>query len=174
MSRNRGFTSLDECVNPIYYKAWGSIVTVQKVIKSSFDVIEQKLYRRIATYGYVNLIIPNLKANMEILKYIYSLCMQLVSPHIKIMVGNEKWNKQDIVLDFVPFTLKKTSKYSIPIGWNDNEEDYTWQDVIENGQYYSSSSTDIWPPLEYRIKATQEKIAQIQHQTATTNGALIV
>ena len=64
MSRNRGFTSLDECVNPIYYKAWGSIVTVQNAIKSSFKAIEQKLYRRIATYGYVNLIIPD--GNIEI------------------------------------------------------------------------------------------------------------
>ena len=46
MSRNRGFTSLDECVNPIYYKAWGSIDTVQKVIKSSFDVIGFEEYQK--------------------------------------------------------------------------------------------------------------------------------
>jgi len=176
MSRCRGFKSLDECVNPIYYTTWGCSVTVKQCIANCFYIIEQKAYRRISHHGYVNLILPNFTTtSRETLEYIHHLCTQLVltEKSIEIIIGTEKRNKHDIVVNFVPFSLQRGAN-CIPVSWQDNEKDYSWQQVIDNPQYYSSSSTDVnvWPPLEYQIKAHQEKINKIQQNIAAHNGLL--
>ena len=36
--------------------------------------------------------------------------------------------------------------------------------MINNGQYYSSSSTDIWPPFEYRMRAQRELVQELESQ----------
>lgn len=173
MSRCRGLTSLDECVNPRYHTAWGSVVTVKEAIFNSFHKIEQEAYRRVTHYGHLSLILPDLNASAEILKYIYSLCTRLTAanPSIRVMVGNTKWNKQDMLVNFVPFSLHKGS-FDIPVSWDDNEPDYTWQHVLDNEQHYSSSSTDRWPPLKYKIQATKEKIVNIRKLIEESNGLL--
>ena len=175
MSRCRGFKSLDECVNPIYYNTWGCSVTVKQCIANCFYTLEQKAYRRISQHGYVNLILPDFTTSRVTLEYIHQLCTQLVATekNIQIIIDTEKWNKHDIVVNFVPFCLQRRAN-CIPVSWQDNEKDYSWQQVIDNPQYYSSSSTDVnvWPPLEYQIKAHQEKINKIQQNIAAHNGLL--
>jgi hypothetical protein len=166
MSRNRGFTSLNECINPIYFDVWGHFVTVKECIRHCFFIIKQKAYRRISQHGHVNLILHDFTTtSRETVGYIHQLCMELVTAEkdIEIIIGTEKWNKNDIVVKFVPFSLQR-GKYCIPVGWQDNEKDYSWQQVIDNPQYYSSSSTDVWPPLEYQKLAHLEKINQMQQK----------
>ena len=75
---------------------------------------------------------------------------------IELAIGDEKYRKQDIVVQFVPLTPEKP-KYAIPVGWNDNLEQWTWKNVCEYDGY-PTSSTQIWPPEEYKIKARKQNM----------------
>ena len=172
MSRSRGFTSLNECINPIYFDVWGHFVTVKECIRHCFFLIKQKAYRRISRHGHVKLILHNFTTtSRETVGYIHQLCTELVAVEkdIEIIIGTEKWNKHDIVVKFVPFSLQRGGN-CIPVCWHDDEKNYSWQQVFDNPQHYpqyfssssSSSSNDVWPPVEYQKVAHLEKINQIQ------------
>ena len=171
MNRDRNFTSLHECVNPIYHKAWGHCVTVKHAIDVSFYQIEQRAYRIHSKFGYLNIVIPNLRTHNEILQYLYTFFLRFTGTTISVVVGSAKRNRHDIVVKFVPLTRHKR-KYAIPVGWCDNIKDYTWQQVLDNGQHYSSSSTDVWPPHEYKIRAQIEKVEILRKQVELQNGLL--
>lgn len=81
--------------------------------------------------------------------------------YIQVCFDSEKSNKKDILVQWVPISLVRP-KFAIPVGWDDNEKEYTWQDVLDNSHEYPSSSTDFGPPLEFQIKAQEEKIKNIQ------------
>jgi len=135
MYRRRILTSLSECVNPIYHQAWGSGVTVKHVIDSCVDDIERIAYRRLSKYGHVRVILPLID-----FAYIYSLFARFVGTNITVVIGDGKWYNHDIQVVLVPFSTTRP-RYAIPIGWDDNEHDYTWQQVNDNIHTYPSSST---------------------------------
>ena len=72
----------------------------------------------------------------------------------KLQIGDEKYYRWDIVVQFTPLTAQK-AKYAIPVGWNDNLPQWTWQDVCRYSGYPTSSS-QAWPPEEYKAKARME------------------
>ncbi len=80
---------------------------------------------------------------------------------IHVCFDSEKSKRQDILVQWVPISLMRP-KYAIPVGWDDNEKEYTWQEVLDNSHEYPSSSTDFGPPLEFQLKAQEEKIKNIQ------------
>lgn len=164
MSRRcRPLTSLEECLNPIYFQAWGRVASVKECIDLSFYNIQQKVYRRIGQHGSATIVLPELSGNSEIVQYISNLFLQLYNQeeHVEVCFDSEKSNKKDILVTWVPFSLTRT-KYAIPVGWDDNEKDYSWQDVLKNCHEYASSSSDVGPPLKFQLKAQEEKIRNIQ------------
>jgi hypothetical protein len=166
--RCRFFTSLDECLNPVYFEQWGSVITVQGCINIGFYNIQQKAYRRISQHGSATIVLPPLTGNPAVIQYISSLFVQLCNEEkdIQVYFDSEKSNKKDIMVQWVPISLERF-KYAIPVGWDDNEKDYTWQEARDNSHEYPSSSTDFGPPLELQIKAQEEKIKNIQKHLDT-------
>jgi hypothetical protein len=161
--RCRSFTSLDECLNPVYFEQWGSVPSVKECIHLGFAQIQQKAYRRISQHGSATIVLPPLTATPVVVRYISSLFMQLCNEeqYIQVCFDSEKSNKKDILVQWVSISLVRP-KFAIPVGWDDNEKEYTWQDVLDNSHEYPSSSTDFGPPLEFQIKAQEEKIKNIQ------------
>ena len=161
--RCRPFTSLDECLNPVYFEQWGKGPTVKECINLGFYQIQQKAYRRIGQQGSATIVLPPLTGNPAVVQYISNLFIQLYNEekYIQVCFDSEKSNKKDILVQWVSIALVRPP-YAIPVGWDDNEREYTWQDVLRNGHEYSSSSTDFGPPLEFQIKAQKEKIKNIQ------------
>ena len=155
MSRCRGLKSLDECVNPEYHRAWGCCVTVKNAIDYAISLIEDKAFKRYSHRGRVNVFLPDFNGKPKVLEHIFfSLSGKFRGYNIKLQIGDEKYNKWDIVVRFTPFTLEKT-KYTIPVGWDDDLPQWTWQDVCRYSGY-STSSSEIWPPEEYKMKAQLE------------------
>ncbi len=155
MSRCRGFKSLDECVNPEYHNEWGHCVTVKDCIDCAIFHIVDKAMRRWGKHGYLTVLLPDFNGKSKILEHIFfSLTRQFQGYNIELAIGDEKYRKQDIIVQFVPMSLKKP-KYAIPVSWNDDLPTFTWQNVIDFGGY-SSSSKDVWPPEEYKMKARIE------------------
>ena len=161
--RCRSFTSLDECLNPVYFEQWGRVPSVKECINLGFYQIQQKAYRRISQQGSATIVLPPLTGNTAVVEYISSLFTQLCNEEKDIVVyfDSEKSSKKDILVQWVPFSLVRP-KYAIPVGWDDNEKDYTWQEALDNSHEYPSSSTDFGPPLELQIKAQEEKLKKIQ------------
>ena len=161
--RCRSFTSLDECLNPVYFEQWGRVTAVKECINLGFAQIQRKAYRRISQYGSATIVLPSLTGTPVVVQYISSLFMQLCNEEqdIQVCFDSEKSNKKDILVQWVPISLVRP-KYAIPVGWDDNEKDYTWQEALDNSHEYPSSSTDFGPPLELQIKAQEEKIKNIQ------------
>lgn len=161
--RCRPFTSLEECLNPVYFDAWGRVAAVKKCIDSGFYNIQQKAYRRISQHGSATIVMPELSGNPEVVQYISNLFLQLYNQEkqVEVCFDSEKSNKNDILVEWVPISLVRT-QYAIPTGWDDNEEEYTWQDVLANSHEYPSSSTDFGPPLEFQLRAQEEKVQNIQ------------
>ena len=155
MSRCRGLKSLDECVNPAYHRAWGCCVTVKDAIDNAMVLIEDKAFKRYSQRGRVNVFLPDFNGKPKILEHIFfSLSVKFSGYDINIRIGDEKYNHWDIVVQFTPFTLEKNFN-AIPVGWDDDLPQWTWQDVCRYGGY-STSSMQIWPPEEYKVKARLE------------------
>lgn len=161
--RCRPFTSLDECLNPVYFEQWGKGPSVKECINLGFYQIQQKAFRRISHNGSATIVLPPLSGTPVVVRYISSLFTQLCNEEkdIQVCFDSEKSNKKDILVQWVPIALGRP-KYAIPVGWDDNEKEYTWQEVLDKSHEYPSSSTDFGPPLEIQIKAQKEKIKNIQ------------
>lgn len=155
MSRCRGFRSLDECVNPEYHDSWGCAVTVKDAINDAIEVIERKALQRYSHIGYMNVFLPDFNGKPKILEHIFfSLSAKFHGFDIKLQIGDKKYYEWDMVVQFTPFTPEK-GQYAIPVGWNDDLPQWTWQDVCRYG-HYPTSSSQVWPPEEYKAKARME------------------
>jgi len=150
-------------LNPVYFEEWGRVVSVKDCIKSCFGNIERKACRRIDQRGSATIVLPPLVTTPTVVEYISTLFLELYNQerYIEVCFDTEKSNKCDILVEWVPISLSRPDD-AIPVGWADDEEEYTWQDVVTNGHHYPSSSTAVWPPLEYQLKAQQEKIKNLQ------------
>ena len=161
MARCRGFKTLNEAVNPEYHREWGHPVSVKDSIDYCIMLIKQKLYRRVNKHGRIHLILPEFKGKPCIVEHIFVSLSKIVSElPVEIQLGDEKISRGDIVVKFVPFTIQRP-RLSIPVGWEDDLPQWTWNDVIKNGQYYSTSSSETWPRPEYKFYAQREMLAQL-------------
>ena len=161
MSRNRPVASLNECLNPEYLSAWGGGPAVKDAIDFSIESIAARARRR-HNRGYeVHVILPDYTGKRSIMEHIFmALTRKFTGYHIKLEIGTEKKAPKDILVDFVPFTTVRR-KGTLPVLWNDDFSDFTWEDVIRHPEYYSSSSTDVWPPSEYSMRAQRDKMQRL-------------
>ena len=150
MNRDRPVRSLKECVNPEYLRAWGGRVSVGEAITFAVEKIVEQAFRRSWRYGRaVNIIFPNFNGKRSIVQHMYfTMKEKLGKSECEIILGDEKEMPGDILIQLVPFSNVRP-RHSIPVSWKDNLNDWTWQNVIDHEQYYSTSSSDIWPPIEY-------------------------
>jgi len=162
MSRSRGFKYLTECVNPEYHNDWGGPTTVKDAIDYCVYTIEQRAWQKISHYGSVNLLLScRCKINVVIYNYIHaSLAQKFTGTNITLLIGDEKRCNRDMVVRFVPMTIKK-EKNTVPVAWCDDLSNWTWKNVIDYGSLSTSSTSstaDVWPPLEYKIQVQHEAI----------------
>ena len=150
MKRTRRLHSLKECVNPEYLDAWGGRASVRDAIEYSIDQIAHRAYKRSLRHGRcVSIIFPNFNGKRSIVQHMYFTMREKLSrTECEIILGDEEQMSGDILVQLVPFT-KERSRHCIPVGWHDDLDDWTWQDVIKHAEYYSTSSSDTWPPYEY-------------------------
>ena len=158
MSRQRPVKSLYECVNPEYLDAWGGCPTVKEAIDYSIDQIARTAYRRRNTGYEVYVLFPDYKGKRAIVEHIFAkMSGELRGSDVRLHISDDKFGPKDVIVSFVPFTAER-SKNSIPVCWSDDFADFTWSDVIANGQLYASSSKDVWPPNEYQMRAQRERM----------------
>ena len=169
MLRQRFFATLDECVNPIYQPEWGDPVTVRDAVDFAWNNAVQSAYRKITKHGHVRLMIPDVRVGPHLIHYLQSQC-HFGDANIQVLVGDVQQYRHDILLKFVPMT-RHCPPYAIPYCWNDNEPDWKWQDVLDHGNY-SSSSSQIGPPPDYLRKAQEEKQRQQLTPLLHTNPSL--
>ena len=161
--RSRLIHNVDECVNPLYHSACGNAVSVKDAINHVFRQIHRSAQKISSNYSYANIYFPPLRASLNICQYIQNIKLQLViwtnnNPEWKITVIDCGKTISDDRRDIhVSYGTMETdlSKHCFPIAWHDNERDWTWCDVVEHPEYFSSSSTDVWPPEEYKKRAQQ-------------------
>lgn len=163
LTRNRN-AMLDEAINPCYLCFFGQ-TSVKDAINTSIRNIEEIVHRKLTKYGELRIFVTNFEGDHSVYNHIQEqLLLKFSRPDIQLICADEKYASKDVLIHFVPFTTSKRPKYAIPYCWKDNEKNWTWKDVINNGQHYSSSSTDIWPPFEYRMKAQRELVQKLALQ----------
>jgi hypothetical protein len=163
MSRSRTFKSLNECVNPKYLKHWNYAVTVKDAIDFSITrIVDVALRKRNRGYE-VRVLLPDYTGCRSIMEHIFVSLSAQFSNHrdIELAIGDEKMHAGDIVIEFVAMATHP-AKRTIPIRWEDELNDWTWCNVVANGGLYPSSSTDVWPPTEYKIRADRENMRQLR------------
>lgn len=158
MSRQRPIKSLYECVNPEYLSAWGGGATVKDAIDFSIAQISATAYRRRNTGYRVHVLLPDYNGKRTIVEHIFTkLSEKLRGSDISMRISDEIFGCKDVIVHFVPFSENRP-RNSIPVCWEDDLADFTWSDVIANSQLYSSSSKDIWPPAEFKMRAQRESM----------------
>ena len=154
MRRCRGIKHLDECVNLEYLHEWGG-PSVKDAIRQAIDDIQERAERRLWRTGAFNVLLPELHAKPNIVEYIFvELSRRFPDPScIGLRMEDQQQFREDLLIKFVPFTPKKP-KNAIPVSWDDDLPDWTWQDVVDDGgRHYATSSKQTWPPVQYLWKA---------------------
>lgn len=173
MSRQRPIDRLDTPVNPCYLNKWYGAVSVKDVIDAAFDVAWDRAETLAARTGQVSIVAePWQDVSPEVHHYL-NLKLQcldiLASEHSRRYESSIKLNVDcSKVVEIRQSTfhngLKGKNVIDIPTHWHDSEPDWTWQDVCKNGQYYSTSSTEIWPRPKYKQRAMKEAHLQLTEE----------
>lgn len=166
MSRKCGIPKVDTPVNPCYLDSWYGAVSVKEVIDNAFNAAWNRAELLASRYGTVSIWTEpwqNVSAEMERYLNLKLRCLDiLTSNHTRAyessITMNDPWGRNiEIVQAAFHNGLKSKNKIDIPTHWNDSELDWTWTDVCNHGEYYSSSSTEVWPRPEYARKALFER-----------------
>lgn len=163
-------------VNPRYVQHWFGAVSVADAIESTFRRTMDRALHYATRNGEVSIIVPmhwqdcteSVKTFLnERLTNLIRLAVAFGNKYnCKIHVGNFRTTRKYIEMCQCAFHLKEFDKnvFEIPTHWDDLEKDYTWAEVCENGQYYSTSSSETWPRPEYARRAELEKIRNARVQ----------
>lgn len=169
-SRAKQIESVDTPINPIYVSHWFGAVSVADAINSVFERIFDRGLQLATRRGESTIIIPekwedcsrNMLAFLDV--KIKQLRMMAIQANRKynctIYVDKCARTSRGVELHQCAFHLDDFDKNigDIPTHWLDNEDDYTWAQVCQDGQYYSSSSSETWPRPEYVRFARLEKM----------------
>ena len=154
--RCRPFRSLNECVNPEYMR-FGNIVTIGETITHCIGRIVEKARQR-QNRGYVvTIYLPNFTGKRSIMQHIFMEFSELIrGMNVKLDISDEEVYYPDLDVSFCAMNVDLPDM-SIPVCWDDQLTDWTWEHVCANPQYYSTSSSDVWPPVHYSMRATRER-----------------
>ena len=168
--RAKQIESVDTPVNPIYVPKWFGCVSVADAINASFERIFDRALRMATRRGESTVVVPVEWKNCSRNVAAFLRC-KLDQLHMLSLQAGHKYNcvvnvntypKTSLYVELrqCAFHLNGVDKNvgDIPTHWQDNEEDYTWAQVCEDGQYYSTSSSETWPRPEYVRFARLEKM----------------
>lgn len=175
-SRAKQIESVDTPINPIYVSHWFGSVSVSDAINNAFTRIFDRAVHIATRRGESTVVIPsewedcsrNMGAFLGV-KFSQLRMMALEAGHkynCVIHVSDQRRTSRYVELRQCAFHLDDFDKNvgDIPTHWRDNEEDYTWAQVCEDGQYYSTSSSETWPRPEYVRFARLEKMRAARTQ----------
>ncbi len=166
----RKIESVDTPINPIYVQRWFGAVSVADAINGAFERIFDRALCMATRYGESTIIVPfewkNCSRNMSVFlnanqETLQSFCDEAGGLYnCTIHVSTERQTGKYVELNQCVFHLNDFEKNvgDIPTHWDDNEEEYTWAQVCEHGQYYLTSSSESWPRPEYVHLARLEKM----------------
>jgi hypothetical protein len=171
MSRQRAIQKLDIPVNPCYLNRWYGAVSVRTAIDAAFDNAWHRAEHLADRYG-ESLIWtePWQDVSPEMNQY-----LNLKIQCLEILASRHSMRYESSIIVNAPFyghkvvEIRQTcfhngpqgkSVIDIPTHWNDSELDWTWENVCKNGQYYATSSTEVWPRPEYNTSAMEEQRLQ--------------
>ena len=170
VSRVKQIESVDTPINPIYVTHWFGAVSVADSINSAFERIFDRALHLATRRGESTVIIPekwedcsrNMLAFFDV-KINQLRMMALEAGHkynCTIYVEQYPRTSRCVEVRQCAFHLDDFDKNvgDIPTHWRDNEKDYTWAQVCQDGQYYATSSSETWPRPEYVRFARLEKI----------------
>lgn len=174
ISRTKHIESVDTPINPVYVGYWFGSVSVADAINGAFERIFDRALHMASRHGESTVILPSewkdCSRNMS--KFLCCKTKQLKMMALEaglkyncvIHVGKCHLTSRSVELRQCAFHTSPFDKNvgDIPTHWRDNEEDYTWAQVCENGEYYSTSSSERWPRPEYLYFARLEKASRKQ------------
>ena len=175
MSRQRAIDKLDIPVNPCYLKRWYGAVSVRTAIDAAFNEVWERAEYLASKRGEVMIWVePWLDVAPEVEQYL-NLKLQCLdmfaSKHSMYFESTIKLNPPFYGSKVVEIRqsafhngLKSKNVIDIPTHWRDSEKDWTWKDVCENGQYYSTSSSESWPRPEYQKNAIEEQRLKVTEE----------
>jgi len=170
--RAKQIESVDTPINPIYVQHWFGAVSVADAINGAFQRIFERALRMATRRGESTVIVPanwkdcsrNMSAFLSVkFEQLRMLALEAGAQYnCVIHVSDQRQTSRYVELRQCAFHLDGVDKNvgDIPTHWRDNEEDYTWEQVCKNGQYYSTSSSETWPRPEYVHLARLEKIGE--------------
>ena len=104
-TRNRN-VKLDEATNPCYFRDWGQ-TSVKDTINNSIYRIEETVHRRLAKYGELRIFVTKFEGDYSVYEYIQEqLLLKFSRTDIQLICGSEKYASRDVLIRFVPFTIK--------------------------------------------------------------------
>ena len=169
-SRAKQIESVDTPLNPIYVSHWFGSVSVADAINNAFGRIFDRALHMATQHGESTVIIPsqwkdcsrNMAAFLSVkFEQLRMIALEAGNKYnCVIHVTNQHHTSRYVELRQCAFHLDGFDKNvgNIPTHWRDNEENYTWAQVCDNGQYYSTSSSETWPRSEYVRFARLEKM----------------
>lgn len=168
MSRQRAIKKLDIPVNPCYLNRWYGAVSVRAAIDAAFNEVWARAEYLASKYGEVMILTEPWQDVAPEVEHYLNLKLQCLdifaSKHTMYFESNIKMNppfygSKIVEMRQVAFHngLKSKNVIDIPTHWRDSEKDWTWKDVCENGQHYSTSSSESWPRPEYQKNALEEQ-----------------
>ena len=157
--RCRQFRSLNECVNPEYMR-YSNIVTTGEMITHCIGQIVDKARAR-QNRGYlVTIYLPNFTGKRSIMQHIFmEFSERIRGMNVKLDISDEEVYYPDVDVSFCAMK-RDLPEMSIPVCWDDQLDDWTWQNVCANPQHYSTSSSEKWPPVHYSMRAARERQQQ--------------
>lgn len=168
--RTKQIESVDTPINPIYVSHWFGSVSVSEAINNAFERIFDRAVHMATRRGESTVIVPKkwpgCSRNMSVFLSVKFEQLRMLALeagqkyNCVIHVSDQRRTYRYVELRQCAFHLDDFDKNvgDIPTHWRDNEEDYTWAQVCEDGQYYSTSSSETWPRPEYIRFARLEKM----------------
>lgn len=175
--RHRHIESPMVPINPRYVSHWFGAVSVADAINNAFERALERAIHYGNRHGGVTIIVPSrwqgcstrMKSFLNerlstLLRYAREAGQKY---ECDIYVDKGRRTNKYVEMRQTAFHLQSFERnvFDIPTHWKDLEKDYTWTEVCENGEYYSTSSSETWPRPEYARRAELEKIrnARISH-----------
>ena len=166
-NRQCGIAHLDVPVNPCYLQKYGG-VSVRDAIDNAFNAAWERAELLASRRGQSEIYVDpwhDVSSDMEHYLNLKLQCLDiLVSRHNNCYEStiriNENYGGKVVEIRQAHFHngLERRNIINIPTHWNDSEPEWTWEDVCNNGQYYSTSSHETWPRPEYKVKAMEEQM----------------
>lgn len=175
MSRQRAIQKLDVPVNPCYLNRWYGAVSVRGAIDAAFNEVWDRAEELASKRGQAIIWVDQWQDVAPEVEHYLNLKLQC----LEVFAANHTMYYESTIELNPPFCgsnvveiyqvafhngSQSKNVIEIPTHWCDSEKDWTWKDVCENGQHYSTSSSESWPRPEYQKNAFEEQRLKVTEE----------